>query len=352
MNKILKNMKFNNLFTKKFGKQTVKNILIILCLLIVLLLGIYIGKLFNKEKEGFEIEDTSFFSSDAIMSVKEMDLNNITTTIEKNTTNIEQIKGDFKDYKGKNVMLAGTIIPYYPKNTTNNSTKLSNTDLTNLLLKGFVVCDSNSYNNNNHGIENICTIEIIDNFIIIKKDNTEIAKVPDLNRRFIVGAGAKSADNYNIGTTGGEEKHKLTDKESAMPGHDHKYDGSSTSSNGDHTHEIRHVTYGHTKCSESGGCNPRKTGIFQPPAGGGSIGTMYINTKSAGSHRHDVKYDRRAEAEQSHENRPPFMAMVYIYYLGDEYRYYEAIPEDFEVNSEKRNNAIFIQNLHSLFKID
>lgn len=352
----------NNLFTKKISKQTIKNILIILGFVIVLLLGIYIGKLLNKQKEGFAIEDTGFFSSDAIIAIKEMDLNNITTTIENNKTAIDKINENM----GKNVIVQGTIIPYYPKNTT-DSTKLSVTDITYLLLKGFVVCDKNSYTIGNTGTTDMCSIEIIDNFIVIKKGDTEIAKVPDLSRRFVVGAGVKSSDadnddenndDYNIGTTGGEDKHKLTSDESGLVSHTHTMINGGTHSHsgntnydGSHTHNIK--TY------KDDGRDTNLNAVASAKDERDGIGHMKVSTytsgnhrhsftiSSSGSHNHEINNNTAEDAEQAHENRPPFMAMVYIYYLGDEYRYYETIPEE-PNNEELYANATFMKNLYTL----
>jgi hypothetical protein len=321
MHKLLKNIKgVKKTLNKKYGKSTVKNILFVVGFLVVLVIGVYLGKLLNKTREGFEGEGDGFFSSDAIMSVKDMDLSNIQKSIEnnkkailgeleklddkdtaitKNKTDIGNIDTTMKNLNTEN-LTPGSIIPYFPKNNT--TTTLSNSECIELLMKGFIPCDINVFGTfNNDEIEitkqvdggelKIGTITKDDEFITITQANNIIAKIPNLSRRFIVGAGTANGteqyDDYYIGTTGGEEMHTLTIKE--MPSHDHDLKNIYIEPNGYHW----------------------KT----------DNGNVAVNYNNPGNRK--LVESKETGDDQPHENRPPFMAMVYIYYLGSDYRYME-----------------------------
>jgi hypothetical protein len=366
MYKLLKNMKgVKKTLNKKYGKTTIKTILLVVGFLIVLVIGIYLGRLLNKNREGFEDTDEGFFSSDAIMSIKDMDLNSIKEKIDNNTKALlgELDKLDEKDtaiIKHKKALLGeldkldekdtaiksnkdeinkintnmvnidtenliqGTIIPYYPKdnNTDNNNTKLSKAECIELLKKGFIPCDSTIFDGDikdgieiqyifeNTIIKNI--IKLINNIIEINNGNI-IAKIPDLRRKFIVGSGTatgnKEYGDYNIGTTGGSEKHQMSVEE--MPSHSHKFQVNTGPTSG------RNISCDGSSC-----------------LGNNSSNQISGNMNTTGGN-------------QPHENRPPFMAMVYIYYLGNDYRYMENIPDT--LTGDKLKNAKFIKSLGDAF---
>lgn len=93
-------------------------------------------------------------------------------------------------------------------------------------------------------------------------------KLPDLRGRFVVGRSDKSGDYINVGLTGGEEKHTLTEEE--MPSHTHSYSYSrSVSLRGN---------------IEGDGFGPENTIGITDPVGGG----------------------------RPHENRPPYIVLSYI----------------------------------------
>jgi hypothetical protein len=384
MNKLFKNIKgFNKSLNKKYGKTTIKNILLVVGFLIVLILGVYLGRSLNKNKEGFEDGDTGgFFDSDAIMSVTDMDLSELNNKIDANTTAIEQyatdvlpivlpdiqvikdIKNDIANYATevlpeteviKNIQTdiktnstnllkkmsgtAGLIIPYFPKVNSSDGTKIDRSECTDLLMEGFIPCDIKVFNfgDNSKSIalqdKANRTIGIIfkyNNFIYLTThtdiNTTEyssskvtadeiIARIPILNRKFIVGsgkAGRNQSGDYNIGSTGGSEKHRLTINE--MPSHRH------------YTGIIG--TYYHER----------------------SIGNQYrMGTHDGVGNRKTRNWNSSYEGGNgSHENRPPYMAMTYIYYLGDGYKYYnditilEKLSED---DTEKAEKAKYIQSL-------
>ena len=86
---------------------------------------------------------------------------------------------------------------------------------------------------------------------------------PDLTDRFVAGAGGQ----YNVGDTGGEDEHTLTEAE--MPSHTHDYDTETVTTSG--TAE-------------------------------GWTGTSAASTRSV----------QPAGGDEPHENRPPYYALAYI----------------------------------------
>ena len=90
---------------------------------------------------------------------------------------------------------------------------------------------------------------------------------PDLQDRFVVGAGSQ----YAVGGTGGEEQHTLTVDE--MPSHAHSYKNSASGSNYNQTDTPDNSVFGEN-----------------------------ITNKTTGS----------TGGDQPHENRPPYFAVAYI----------------------------------------
>jgi len=130
---------------------------------------------------------------------------------------------------------------------------------------------------------------------------------PDLRNRFVVGAG----DQYDRNDTGGADSVTLT--EAQMPSHNHGMStegnhshSGSTSTDGEHTHR-----YGQN----------RTTG----ESGSDVIASAYafddFSTSSAGSHSHSLNINSNGDhthtinntgGGDSHENRPPYLALAFI----------------------------------------
>ena len=108
---------------------------------------------------------------------------------------------------------------------------------------------------------------------------------PDLTDRFVTGAGGQ----YEVGDTGGEDEHTLTEDELAS----HTHTGETTI-DGEHSHTYDHPIIGNENDDTSGGTN----GSPQ-------------QTSTDGAHNHDLEIDATGGG-QPHENRPPFYALAYI----------------------------------------
>ena len=159
---------------------------------------------------------------------------------------------------------------------------------------------------------------------------------PNLQGRFIVGATKETVIfdsvgyNYSVGDTGGENKVKLSGKESGVPAHSHE-----TTLEGAHSHEISHFTNGagdnDTETTNAWSCDS-KSNVYPVAGGNGGstatklkavvipatydaktwIGNDYIQIKDAGDHTHSVYTNKPTDAELSHENRPVYYALAYI----------------------------------------
>lgn len=120
-------------------------------------------------------------------------------------------------------------------------------------------------------------------------------RLPDLKGRFIVGVNDSFPD-YNLGSTGGEEKHKLTVNE--IPSHNHVYT--------DDTHadgKSFKVPEGlkSSGINEAGGnftANRQWDGHANSSGEDTGIGTIYLTGRTGN--------------DQPHENRPPYYSLYYI----------------------------------------
>tara|TARA_B110000879_G_scaffold55022_1_gene77743 strand:+ start:64 stop:804 length:741 start_codon:yes stop_codon:yes gene_type:complete len=126
---------------------------------------------------------------------------------------------------------------------------------------------------------------------------------PDLRNRFVVGAGS----TYAVNDTGGTDSVSLSTAN--LPAHSHSFSGSgTTNTEGNHTHGS--VAQPH----------PSDTGR-DGDSGSGSTGLNYSNrlgnsTGAAGSHSHTVSISGTTGNQgsgSSHENRPPYYALAYIF---------------------------------------
>ena len=129
--------------------------------------------------------------------------------------------------------------------------------------------------------------------------------VPDLRDRFVVGAG----NNYSRHNTGGNNTVTLT--EAQIPSHTHG-DGTLGATNTSLTGDI-------TKISECYNVAGGATGVFTKKNTGNSPVTgSSSNSPTAGvdfdaSHTHPISGNTgSAGSGNSHENRPPYYALVYI----------------------------------------
>ena len=114
---------------------------------------------------------------------------------------------------------------------------------------------------------------------------------PDLTDRFVAGAGGQ----YDVGDTGGEDEHTLTEAE--LPSHTHGDGTLETDTEGDHTHDIPSPS--------------AFTGNGQRYRRGEDDGIK--DSGSAGAHSHDVQGSTGAAGgDEPHENRPPYYALAFI----------------------------------------
>lgn len=120
-------------------------------------------------------------------------------------------------------------------------------------------------------------------------------RLPDLRGRFIVGVNEGLPD-YNLGSTGGEDKHKLNVNE--IPSHAHVYT--------DDTH-ADNQSFNIPQSLESEGIN-EAGGNFTSNRVWGGI------QKSSGEKRGDgtVYLTGKTGNGQAHENRPPYYSLYYI----------------------------------------
>jgi len=113
---------------------------------------------------------------------------------------------------------------------------------------------------------------------------------PDLRDRFIAGAGGQ----YASGDTGGADSVTLTENE--IPSHDH----GGTNVDGGHSHGIKVAGF-----ANNGGSTITAGSLSDPNFRTGDIDT-------SGSHSHTIG---SFGGDGSHENRPQFYALAFIYKL-------------------------------------
>lgn len=143
-------------------------------------------------------------------------------------------------------------------------------------------------------------------------------RVPDLTARFIVGCDSSemipgddiNGNGYAFGSQGGLSTCKLTSAQSALPVHSHDARGDIKECE-NHYHgtigeRYRESPFGlYSKTSEYFGSN-----------GGIDNDNYTYRTSENGRHKHDITIgidDAKKEiADESHENKPPFMVLCYI----------------------------------------
>ncbi|MCH4824311.1 hypothetical protein ML462_14135 [Gramella lutea] len=120
--------------------------------------------------------------------------------------------------------------------------------------------------------------------------------LPDMRGMFVVGLDPDDPDHDEIGKTGGESKHTLTEAE--MPAHNHS---GNTGYGGYHTHNYSKSVPGRGYETRSDD-NPH-----------GSYETA--QTSGSGGHTHSLTTNNKGGG-QPHENRPKFYTMAWIAYVG------------------------------------
>ena len=128
---------------------------------------------------------------------------------------------------------------------------------------------------------------------------------PNLSGRFVVGIGTNGTTLYSHSNTGGQDA--VTLSASQMPQHNHTF---TTSSNGNHTHQIERLPYdsqssGYSMQSmtESSNSDEGWTGV-DTRGRGASISTN-------GNHNHSGTTANKGSST-AHENRPAYYAIAYI----------------------------------------
>jgi microcystin-dependent protein len=131
---------------------------------------------------------------------------------------------------------------------------------------------------------------------------------PDLRDRFIVGA----ASTYAVAATGGAATVTLTQAET--PSHTHGYGPVNTSSNGLHDHSINDPGHVHSYNTTVAGNSPAGAGVGSTSTSvQTSSAQALIGTISAGTHTHLYSgATNLVGGSESHENRPPYLALCYI----------------------------------------
>ncbi len=125
---------------------------------------------------------------------------------------------------------------------------------------------------------------------------------PDLRDKFIVGGGG----TYSMNSTGGEKEHALTIAE--MPAHHHT---GITSTDGSHRHFIAKHSEDNTSGSNSIAYYSNHGNDIEYKLQGHSGTANTWDTSSDGAHSHTLTVYRTGGGS-SHENRPPYYALVYI----------------------------------------
>ena len=128
---------------------------------------------------------------------------------------------------------------------------------------------------------------------------------PNLSGRFVVGIGSNGTTSYSHTNKGGEDA--VTLSASQMPQHNHTF---TTSSNGNHTHQIERLPY-----------DSQGSGISMQSMGGSSNndeGWTGVDTRTRGAsistngnHNHSGTTDNTGSST-AHENRPAYYAIAYI----------------------------------------
>jgi microcystin-dependent protein len=147
---------------------------------------------------------------------------------------------------------------------------------------GWALCDGDSY---------------------AKVDGSGPVTVPDLKGRFIVGIDPTDADYDNIGINGNVGTKTTTLTESQMPSHIH----STNVSNDTHSHGLK---------IDNGGGGSGLTGLTASfYSGDNALANGTSNTAiNSDTHKHTVTLNPTG-GNASHENRPPYYALAFIYKL-------------------------------------
>ena len=293
-------------YLNKFNKFTIALIIIILIIIIIITLFYKC----NKKIEKFESTDTeNYFSVDTINKIANSNLS--IPTFEPNP---------FK-------MMHGTILPYYEDFTKENVISLVN----NNYLPCWYSDELNTWiSESTKDIGNI-TYAIMESDTTGRKStayyniniNDKNIKVPDLRRMYLAGSdnGRDPDDNifndgkndgYIKGSVIGKEKHLLTEKECALPEHNHtgttKTDGINVGvTMEDYTYDYYTRRFKYSK----------KSGIPYYTHNDSKV-YGYNHDYGTGFHSHDLTINNtNKNATSPHENRPPTVIVNYIMYVEE-----------------------------------
>lgn len=122
-------------------------------------------------------------------------------------------------------------------------------------------------------------------------------RLPDLRGRFVVGQNSLDTEYQVKGNAGGEKKHLLTSKETAVAVHNHdaKFP---EGGDGEHRHLIK-----------TDGGNDKGSGSYEI---GNSDQKVYTEKDGKHSHKITIIESKGRDAEFAHENRPPYYTLAYI----------------------------------------
>lgn len=143
-------------------------------------------------------------------------------------------------------------------------------------------------------------------------------RLPDLRGRFIVGYSSVNFEilgniNYPMVTAGGKNNVKLTSSECALPSHSHGF-WMNIKGNGDHFHGTWGEGFGEGQTPY--GLYDSVNNTYWGSAGGADTDNFTYRTSTNGYHTHSVEFgmftEEKGNADDAHENRPPYYVMAYI----------------------------------------
>ena len=145
-------------------------------------------------------------------------------------------------------------------------------------------------------------------------------RIPDLRARFVVGCDEQgripdeiNRNGYVFGSQGGLSTCKLTYKQSGVGMHDHPTVWVITSTSGTHRHWAAADSNAANITSYNLGTYVHLGGKYSG-SGDGAGGVRETSPEGGHSHTFEIETPGSLgeDAEESHENKPPFMVLYYI----------------------------------------